>query len=262
MATPILAPDRRVVVRVTPAQAHAWELCGGLFRAQYHTDRPYVATYGSLLGTAVHELAVAFDRSSSDVQQNLDQLIQRNWRAGRFAADDDQLALAEAKVLVAAYAAYRQTEIVRVLGSEVFCQTAPRTLGDRYALVLSGRIDRIAQRNDGTIELLDLKTGAHLPTHDELYNDPATTIYYLLAAERYNAHRIVVAQLGLRTGTRIEVSLDTGAIAAGKARLREMAHQLVTNDYSLVPSAACAYCPARATCPALLNADAATERPL
>jgi RecB family exonuclease len=252
----------RVVFRVTPAQAHTWALCGGFFQVQYQSGRPYVATYNRLLGTSVHELVVAFDRSTSGMQQHLDELITHNWRPGRFAAVDDQRALAEARTLLTAYAAMRQTETAQVLGSEVFCQTAPRAIGTDYTIVLSGRIDRIARRNDGTIELLDVKTGAYLPTHDELSNDPATTIYHILAAERYSGQRISVAQLSLRTGGRVEVTLDATGVAAGKALLREMVRQLATEDFSLVPSAACAFCPARTTCPALLNADTAIERPL
>lgn len=238
---------RRITLRVTPAQAHTWGLCGGFFQVQYRSGRAYEASYSSLLGTSVHELVAAFDRVTGNAQQDIDDLVRRHWHAGRFGPDDDQRAMAEA---------------VQVLGSEVFYQTTPRALEAGYAIVLSGRIDRIAQHADGTIELLDLKTGAHLPTYDELYNDPATAIYHLLAAERHSTQRIVIAQRSLRTGCRVEVTLDTDGVAAGKDRLREMAHQLASEDYALTPSAACAFCPARATCPALLTTDAAMERPL
>ncbi len=268
MVVSMLDVKERIVCRVTPAQAHTWALCGGFFQAQYRAGKPFAPTYSSLLGTSVHELIVAFDRAASATSaassavNDLDDLVWRNWHAGRFATDDNHRALAEAKTLLTAYADLRQAEVVQVLGSEVFSQTAPRALGTGHTIVLSGRIDRIGQRNDGTIELLDLKTGAHLPTHDELYNDPATTIYHLLAAERYHAQRIVVAQLSLRTGGRVEVEFDADGVAAGKDRLREMARQLVADDFSLTPSASCAFCPARSTCPALLFGGEAVERPL
>ncbi len=254
----------QVAIRVTPAQAHTWALCGGFFRAQYRPGRPFVASYSSLLGTSVHELIAAFDRAAGLEQETLDTLVGRHWRGGRFAMDDDHRALGEARMLLAAYATLRQAETVEVLGSEVFCQTAPRALGIGIGqtIILSGRIDRVAQRGDGVIELLDFKTGAYLPTYDELYNDPATTIYHLLAEERYNAGRIVVAQLSLRTGARVEVELDAEGVAGGKGCLREMARQLTADDFSLDPSACCAFCPARTTCPALLCGGHAVERPL
>lgn len=262
MVASMLDVGERGAFRVTPAQAHTWATCGGFFQAQYRSGRPFAATYGSLLGTSVHELVAVFDHAGSGTRSDLDDLIAHNWRAGRFAAYDEQRALIEAKTLLTAYADLRQTEMVEILGSEVFCQTRPRALGTGQAIVLSGRIDRVARRDDGTIELLDLKTGAFLPTHDELYNDPATTMYHLLAAERYNARRIVVAQLSLRTGGRVEVELDADGVAAGKELLREMVRQLAADEFSLSPSASCAFCPARITCPALLPQEGASERPL
>lgn len=252
----------RVSIRVTPAQAHTWALCGGFFQAQYRSGRPFVPTYSSLLGTSVHELIAAFDRATDGMPERLDDLIERHWRAGRFAPDDDRRALTEAHTLLTAYAALRRTEAVQVLGNEVFCQTAPRALDSGHAIVLSGRIDRVARREDGAIEILDFKTGAYLPTRDELYNDPATAIYHLLAADRYDAHRIVAAQLSLRTGARVEVELDADGVAAGKERLREMARQLVADAFLLTPSASCAFCPARTICPALLTQDSAATHPL
>lgn len=252
MVASMLDVKERVVWRVTPAQAHTWATCGGFFQAQYRSGRSFVATYNSLLGTSVHELIAAFDQVGTGDQQSLDDLIARNWRAGRFAGPDDQRALVEARTLLAAYKALRQSETLQVLGSEVFCQTRPRVVEPDHAIVLSGRIDRVARRPDDAIELLDFKTGAHLPTHNELYNDPATTIYHLLAAERYSALRIVVAHISLRTGSRVEIELDAAGVAAGKERLRELVRQLAADDFSLTPSASCAFCPARESCPALL----------
>src|SRR5690242_11846068 len=104
----------RVVFRMTPTQAHTWMLCGGFFRAQYRSGKPFVATYSSLLGTSVHELVAAFDRSRCDSQHSLDNWITRNWRTGRFAGVDDLHAQSEAATLLAAYAALRQTEEAQI----------------------------------------------------------------------------------------------------------------------------------------------------
>jgi len=128
-------------------QAHTWALCSGFFEAQYRSGKPYIAAYSSLLGTAVHELVAAFDRPTGGEQHDLDDVIGRNWHAGRFAGADDGRARDEAKTLLAAYAALRETETVRVLGNEVFCQTRPRVLR------LARRCDRETDRHEGTASL-------------------------------------------------------------------------------------------------------------
>ncbi len=144
MVVSMLDVKERIVCRVTPAQAHTWALCSGFFQAQYRAGKPFAPTYNSLLGTSVHELIVAFDRAASAANaassavNDLDDLVWRNWHAGRFATNDNHRALADAKTLLTAYADLRQAEAVQVLGSEVFCQTAPRTLGPGHTIVLAG----------------------------------------------------------------------------------------------------------------------------
>lgn len=138
-------------------QAHTWALCSGFFEAQYRSGKPYIAAYSSLLGTAVHELVAAFDRPTGGEQRDLDDVIGRNWHAGRFAGADDGRARDEAKTLLAAYAALRETETVRVLGNEVFCQTRPRVLR------LARRCDRETDRHEGTASPYRLSAGTRLP---------------------------------------------------------------------------------------------------
>ena len=145
----------------------------------------------------------------------------------------------------------RAAELVDLLVGECFIRTEPRGIGDGLAIALSGRIDRLGLRVDGTLEVLDFKTGSTLPSEEELRADPATTAYHLLAASRFPADRIVVAQWSLRSGAQSEVALQPSDIIAGKEQLRTMVRELHRGAFSLNPGVACGYCPSRSTCPAL-----------
>jgi len=61
--------------------------------------------------------------------------------------------------LLAVYGTSVANEAVQILDHECFMQTERRSLGDGRYIVLSGRMDRVARRQDGTIEVLDVKTG-------------------------------------------------------------------------------------------------------
>ncbi|HVA88766.1 MAG TPA: PD-(D/E)XK nuclease family protein [Chloroflexota bacterium] len=251
MDTASLAPVRSITYKVTPTEAHNWAICGGFFASDRREGKERSVTYPLLLGTAVHELIVAYDRAPVTDEELLPNLVTRHWRPGRFPQSDDSRARAEATEMLTLYHTTRTAELVDLLAGECFIRTEPRGIGDGLAIALSGRIDRLGLRVDGTLEVLDFKTGSTLPSEEELRADPATTAYHLLAASRFPADRIVVAQWSLRSGARSEVALQPSDIIAGKGQLRTMVREMHGGAFSLNPGVACGYCPAQSTCPAL-----------
>lgn len=254
MTTATYAARPTIIHKLTPARAHDWATCGGFFAASHLGVMRRPQTYACLLGTAVHELIAACERRGAGQPLDSEAILRAHWRPGRFALAEDAGAREEARPLLATYLARRARERVEVLASETFLETQPRKAGSGYSIALSGRLDRVARRPDGTIEVLDYKTGT-LPTPDELRRDPASVIYHLLATEHYDVPAVVITQMSLRTGATVDVALGPNDIEAGKEQLREMARQLQTGAFSLTPSGACAYCPAREGCPALRNAE-------
>jgi len=257
-ATP--APATRKVYTVTPSNAHNWAICGGFFDASSREGRGRGTSYPLLLGTAVHELVAAYDRERGSGGQATSTLLARHWRAGRFEPADDGRAREEAGTMLGLYARSQQAGMVEVLASEHAAQIGPRVLDERRAIILSGRIDRVARRADGTLEVLDFKTAAILPSEDELRRDPATAAYHLLAEGRFGPGPLVVAQWSLRSDARVEACLSEADLAAGKDRLRAMVEDLASGSFGTTLGVACGYCPARDRCPALLDGSEVADR--
>ena len=224
-STAILAPAKRKVYPITPSNAHDWAICGSFFDASSREGRGRGTSYPLQLGTAVHELVAAYDRECGAGGQATSTLLARNWRAGRFEPADDGRAREEAGTMLELYARTRQAVVVEVLASEHFARIGPHSLDERRSIVLSGRIDRIARRADGAVEVLDFKTAAILPSEDELRRDPATAAYHLLVEGRFGPGPLVVAQWSLRRDARVEVCLSAADLAAGKDRLRAMVEE-------------------------------------
>ena len=259
MGTASLAPVQLVTYNVTPTEAHSWAICGGFFASNRREGKERSVAYPLLLGTAVHELIVAHDRAPATDEESLPSLVTRHWRPGRFHQSDDPRAREEATEMLTLYHRTRATELVDLLTGECFIRTEPRDIGGGLAIALSGRIDRLGRRADGTLEVLDFKTGSTLPSEEELRADPATTAYHLLATSRFQADRIVVAQWSLRSGARSEVPLQPSDVATGKEQLRTMVREMHGGAFSLTPGLACGYCPAQSTCPALAPDPSSAE---
>ena len=259
-STATLAPTTRKVYPITPSNAHDWAICGGFFDASSREGRGPGTSYPLQLGSAAHELVAAYDRECASGGQSDATLLARHWRAGRFEPADDGRAREEAGSMLELYARARQAGVVEVLASEHFARIGPRSLDERRSIILSGRIDRVARRADGTLEVLDFKTATILPSEDELRRDPATAAYHLLAEGRFGPGPLVVAQWSLRSDARVEVCLSAADLAAGKDRLRAMVEELASGSFGTTPGVACGYCPARHRCPALLDGPEPADR--
>jgi RecB family exonuclease len=137
------------------------------------------------------------------------------------------------------------------IGTEVFISRVVRLDGTRVRL--GCKIDRVEQRPDNVLDLLDYKTCASgkVPTKESLTTDLPTFIYYLLARIIYPSHpHIVVSQLNLLTLARVEVAYQDTDLAANKRALIDLVHEIETVHFAPRPSSACAWCPIRDTCPA------------
>jgi RecB family exonuclease len=160
MVVELKAAPKQAMYTVTPTMAHHWAICGGFFAASKERSGERAASYALSLGTAVHELLVVYDRVPRPDAEAIATLVRRNWRTGRFDPPDDARAREEATRMLAVYHARRGAEEIEVLASECFIRTMPRSIGDGLLIALSGRIDRLGRRPNGTLEVLDFKTTA------------------------------------------------------------------------------------------------------
>lgn len=132
----------------------------------------------------------------------------------------------------------------RVLGAEVSLASDQ--------LRLSGQADFIERLDDGTIEIIDYKTG---PVHD---NDGNIRSAYALQLQAYGLmirERLgpVKLRLILDNGRRETVASDVGAMGSAAAQIHEFVDSFPTADQVegdplASPGPACRYCPVRHAC--------------
>jgi putative RecB family exonuclease len=138
------------------------------------------------------------------------------------------------------------------------------------ALVLSGRIDRLDERPDGSVVVVDYKTGRQPPSDDDARSSLALAIYAVAAGRTVRRPCTVVELHHLPTGTVAAAAHSPQSLArkvaeaesiAREARAADEAHAAGAADdetFPARPSSLCSWCDFRRACPQ--GRAAATER--
>ncbi len=244
----------------TPTRLLTWRDCPRRYRLTY-LDRPQPGRGApwahNSVGAATHTaLAQWFGLpvARRTAQCGAD-LLRRAWLRDGF-RDDAQSALARAAAAgwVEAYLA-RVDPASRPVGVERTVSATTRHL------LLSGRVDRIDSAPDGSLTIVDYKTGRWVPTPADALASLALAVYAVGAARvlrrpctRVELHHLPTA--GVAVGEHTAGSLVdavAGAQALGRAAARaDAAHRAgrVGDDvFPPSPSAACAWCDVRRHCP-------------
>jgi RecB family exonuclease len=127
-----------------------------------------------------------------------------------------------------------QAMTVRREAKTVFVERQLRADFGEFALI--GRIDRLDEYPDGTLEVVDYKSGRQEVEAIEVESDIAMSVYQLLVRRNYPDRPVRATIIALRSGTEASAMLSDEAIAALEADLRELGQQILNRNYEeLVP---------------------------
>ena len=128
-------------------------------------------------------------------------------------------------------------------------------------LVLSGRVDRIDERPDGTVVVVDYKTGRRPPSDDDARGSLALGVYAVAAARTLRRPCAVVELHHLPTGTVAAASHGPDGLARKVAEAESIAREARAADEAYArgditeetfparPSSMCSWCDFRSVCP-------------
>ena len=94
---------------------------------------------------------------------------------------------------------------------------------DMGPFILSGRVDRIDRHPDGTLEVVDYKSGRLETTQEEVSDDLAMNIYQLILRRSYPGSRVMATIYCLRSGVHASAELADAEACAGD--FHELFHQ-------------------------------------
>jgi len=194
-------------------------------------------------GTSLHQVLERFHDSQDLGVQTTGEAVaalEENWMTSGYSSPEEAAeALAEGRVLVEGYVstAMEAEEGTTTLFVEKELQ---KDMGD---WILSGRIDRISERQDGVIEIIDYKTG-NLAAESPIY-DIAMGCYALLTSPLFPGRRLVTTIISLRDGERSSAERIDAELAEFEADIRKLASDILNRDYPTIdpkPKALCTNC--------------------
>ena len=163
-------------VMVRPSQLQSYLKCPLHWFLQTHGGRS--DSFSASLGTLMHE--VLETTTSSDISE-LQELTDSRWHSLEFEADwlEDLGKRRAAKMLANLSSYLRQFE---ELGSVVLAKEQNFRFEFDHVRV-AGQVDRIEKYENGTIMIVDLKTGGAAPSESDTANNPQLALYQMALLE-------------------------------------------------------------------------------
>lgn len=116
---------------------------------------------------------------------------------------------------------------------------------DLGPFVLNGRVDRIDQHLDGTLEIVDYKSGRRSITDDDVQSDFAMACYQLLIRRNFPGVPVKATIHALRSKAKGTASLTLEELETFEADIRELGEQILATtleDHSPRLKALCEGC--------------------
>ncbi len=120
-------------------------------------------------------------------------------------------------------------------------------------LKLGGKIDRVDRLTDGTLEIIDYKTG-HAPKARDVKNDLQLTVYAMAATDeglyRQPVDKVIVSFYFFEGDEKISATRTQEQIDEARIKIRTKAEEISTSIFTPTPGKHCDFCEFRLICEA------------
>ena len=194
-------------------------------------------------GTSLHNVLQRFHDSGDKGVETADQAIaalEENWiTAGYSSPEEATASLAEGRDLIEQYV---DSHVALGAGVQtLFTEKQFRVdLGD---FVLIGRVDRIDEHEDGSLEIVDYKSGRDSTSEDELLNDLAMNCYQLMVHHHFPEKRVLSSILALRSGHKATTEPSEKLLKEFRIDLIELAEEILNREFENIKPIVKPICP-------------------
>jgi len=182
-------------------------------------------------GATLHRVLQRFhDPNDLGVQTSDQALIalEESWIAAGYSGPEEmEQALTEGKTIVAEYVEAIQSAPVGA--RTMFVERALQMdLGD---FVLMGRIDRLDERPDGTLEIVDYKSGRRGVTTEDVASDLVMGCYQLLVRHHFPEAQVLATIHALRARQSASYAMSEAELAQFRSDLVTLGTEILNRDW-------------------------------
>ncbi len=157
--------------------------------------------------------------------------LEESWiDAGYSSQEEMTQALAEGKEILAGYIEQHQGQ--PVTAETLWVEKSLRM--DMGPFVLMGRLDRVDEHEDGTLEVIDYKSGREAVSEDEVKNDLAMAIYQLLVRDKFPERPVCASIIALRSGAKATATLSDEEAEELKRDLLVLGEEIFNRDWEYI----------------------------
>lgn len=201
-------------------------------------------------GATLHTVLQAFHSEGAQATpEEMIQQYQRNWQsAGYASAEEENQYQIEGMAALATYHDAVQQRLrtgVQTLFIEKFIQS------DMGTFILNGRVDRVDRWPDGSLDIVDYKSGRLSVSQEDVANDLAMGIYQLILKRLYPDAPVRATIYCLRSGQSATAELASSDLKACEEDVRAIVQDIISTDFhSLKPQRLplCERCDFRSRC--------------
>lgn len=241
---PSISPTKLSIYLACPVK-YRWTYVDGRGR-WYFRSKSYYS-----FGTTLHKVLERFyddrDRGVQTTEEVLEAYDEGWIEAGYHSAEEMSEAYGQGRDILE-----RHVERVSVLERESKTLFVERQLKfDMGEFNLIGRLDRVDEYPDGTLEVVDYKTGRETVTPEDVSGDLAMSIYQLLLARKYPDRPIRARIEAVKTGASAVAALTRVELLELESDVLQIGREILTEDFyerRPVPKRLCERCDFLALC--------------
>lgn len=217
--------------------------------------------YYSFGSTLHHVLQEFHEQGATHTAEEIVEEMQQTWIGAGYATEEQEQAHREAgqQIVQAYHAAFQERA-----AAQVETLATEKTISyDMGRFRLSGRVDRIDRHADGSLEILDYKSGRWETTPEEVANDLAMSCYQLILKRLYPESPVFATIYCLRSGITASAAWSDEDRAEFERDLRALGDEILDRNYEeLEPErmALCDHCDFLSLCERFWREKARQER--
>jgi RecB family exonuclease len=221
---PSLSPSRITTYLACPVK-YRWTYVDR--RGRWYVRAKAQYSFGQTLHRVLEHF-YAEDRTGVMTMEEVATTYEENWVDAGFSSQDEMMdAYGEGLAILRQHV---QTEKVRPRIGRTFLleKTLRLDLGD---FDLIGRLDRVDEMPDGSLEVIDYKSGRETVSEDEVAGHLPMAIYQLLLRRTYPERLARATIVALKTQARASFCHSDADLAALEADLRVLGAEILRDDY-------------------------------
>jgi len=250
---PSTANNQKKITFLSYSQIQTFQICPLHYKLKYILKIPTPQTSALTFGTTLHAVLKEFYQRQIDKNpisiENVGQILNTYWVPdGYTSRDHEQMAYQRAlKVLRECLEADFHHDALPLAVERPFQFYLEQ-------LKIGGKIDRIDRIHDGTIEIIDYKTGGNIPDEEDLKKDLQLTIYALAAStireELFNKkpEQVKLTLYYIEQNKKLTTTRTKEQLEETKSFLLKKADEIAVSDFRCNGSILCRNCEYKMLC--------------